>query len=90
MEHSKFVTAITPLTEGVFKGLDMTKEGYSAATTRSKKRRAQNCFEALYNMATDRIKTIEEDITIKVELHYQELVTLIKGVDLSGKNRQVV
>ena len=41
-------------------------------------------------MATDRIKTIEEGITIKVELHYHKMVTLMKGVDLSGKSRQVI
>ena len=41
-------------------------------------------------MATDKIRVFEEEITIKVNLLYIELFTLMKGVDLSGKSRQVI
>ena len=40
IEHCKFVTSITALTEDIFKELDIAKEGESAALTRLKSRAA--------------------------------------------------
>ena len=83
------VTAITALIEDVFKGLDMTREGGNVATTRSKRKEAQTCFEALHKMVTEKIMIVEDYIEVEVELCYQEFITNMKGVDLSRKNRQV-